>query len=67
MSIGLMLLSRSIVINEAILLPLDIPVLSLVSVVLCVYRGGKFGVYARHPAGAHVPVFRIKALASGPA
>ena len=60
-----MLLSRSIVINEAILLPPDLPVLSLVTVALCMYLGGKFGVCARRPAGAHVPVFRVNALASG--
>ena len=62
-----MLLPRSIVINGAVLLPLDLPDLSLVSVVLCMRPGGKFGVCARHPAGVHVPVFRVNALASGPA
>ena len=58
-----MLLSRSIVINEATISASGYP--CLVVGVRCL--GGKFGVCASHPAGAHVSVFRVNALASGPA
>ena len=54
-----MLLSRSIVINEATISASGYP--CLVVGVRCL--GGKFGVCARHPAGVHV--FRVNALASG--
>ena len=36
-------LPKSIVINETVLLPLGLPVMSLVTVVLRMYIGGKFG------------------------